>query len=366
MTKEMTVQSSMPGAAGLVTGGVDTHKDIHVAAALDQRGALLGTETFPATAGGYVDLAGWLVSFGPLDRVGVEGTSSWGAGLARYLASVDVTLVEVNRPNRQRRRVAGKSDEADAIAAARATQAGEATAIPKRTDGPVESIRVLRTTRSGAIRARTQAANQIHSLVDTCDETLRAELRGRPVKNLVTRLLEIDLDGDLADPRTAATRALVSLAHRWRNLNNEINQLSQALDQVIADHAPPELLAEFGIGTDVAAALVIAAGDNPHRIETDAGYAALCGTSPVDASSGRQQRHRLNRGGDRQANNALWRIVMVRIRHHHPATMAYIERRTTEGKTQREIFRCLKRYLARRIWRILTAPPNTTTLETAP
>ena len=349
--------SSMPGPAVVVTGGVDTHKDLHVAAALDQRGVLLGSESFPATSEGYDQLLAWLASFGPIDRVGIEGTGSWGASLTRFLTSMDITLIEVNRPNRQRRRHAGgKSDHGDAIAAARAVQAGEATAVPKRTDGPVEAIRVLRTTRSGAMRARTQVANQMHSLVDTCDEHLRAELRGLSIKHLVARVADLDCSGDTTNPRSAAIVALVAMTNRWTYLDDEVRALSGHLDRLVADYVPPELIAEFGVGTDVAAALTIAAGDNPDRIDTEAGYAALCGASPIDASSGRQQRHRLNRGGDRQANNALWRIVIVRIRFRHPETIAYIERRTAEGKTRREIIRCLKRYLARRIWRILTTP----------
>jgi transposase len=360
------VGSSMPAPAVVVTGGVDTHKDMHVAAALDQRGVLLGSESFPATSDGYTQLLEWLTSFGPIDRVGIEGTGSWGAGLTRFLTSMQITLIEVNRPNRQRRRQAGgKSDHADAVAAARAVQAGEATAVPKRADGPVEAIRMLRTTRSGAMRARTQVANQMHSLVDTCDETLRAELRGLAIKHLVARVVDLDCSGDTADPRSAATVALVAMANRWIHLDDEVHALSDHLDRLVTDHVPPELLAEFGVGTDVAAAIIIAAGDNPDRIGTEAGYAALCGASPVDASSGRQQRHRLNRGGDRQANNALWRIVIVRIRFRHSETIAYIERRTAEGKTRREIIRCLKRYLARRIWRILTAPQTTQTHQLA-
>jgi transposase len=332
--------------------GVDTHKDVHVAAAFDQLGRLFGTAAFATTSAGYDALLAWASGFGPVVRAGVEGAGSWGAGLARHLRARDVEVLEVNRPNRQRRRQRGTSDTADAIAAGRAVLAGDATAIAKAGDGPVEALRLLRIARRSADRARTQAANQLRAVIDTAPDTLRNELRDLTLNELVHRCARLRPDRLSAQPHTAAKLVLRSLAQRFIALDQERDALDEHLDTVVHVAAPPELLAEQGIGTQTATALLIAAGDNPHRLRSDGSYAALCGSSPVDASSGKQQRHRLNRGGDRQANNALWRIVMVRLRWD-PVTRAYLERRVKEGKTKREAIRCLKRYLARRIWRIL-------------
>jgi transposase len=335
-----------------VTLGVDTHKDTHVAAAFDPLGRMLGTSAFAANEAGYDELFEWASDFGPVVAAGVEGTSSWGAGLARSLAEVGVEIIEVNRPNRQRRRANGKSDPADAIAAGRAVLAGEATAIAKAGTGPVEGLRMLRCARRSADKARTQAANQIHSILDTAPETLRAELRDLPLRQIVARAACFRPNASLTDPLTAAKIALRSLARRFRDLDDERSTLDRHIAELVAIAAPDELLEEYGVGPHTATALLIAAGDNPERLHSEASFAALCGASPVDASSGRQQRHRLNRGGDRQANHALWRIVMVRLAHD-PTTRAYLERRIKDGKTKREAIRCLKRYVARDIARIL-------------
>jgi transposase len=335
-----------------ITLGVDTHKDTHVAAAFDSLGRLLDTAAFPANGSGYDELFEWASRFGPVVVAGVEGTNSWGAGLARLLAEVGVEIIEVNRPNRQRRRADGKSDPADAIAAGRAVLAGDATAIAKTGTGPVEGLRILRCARRSADKARTQAANQIHSLLDTAPEALRVQLRDLPLRQIVARAARLRPTGSLADPLTATKIALRSLARRFQDLDDERSTLDQQIAELVELAAPAELLDQYGVGPHTAAALLIAAGDNPERLHSEASFAALCGSSPVDASSGRQQRHRLNRGGDRQANHALWRIVMVRLAHD-PTTRAYLERRIKDGKTKREAIRCLKRYVARDIARIL-------------
>ena len=335
-----------------ITLGVDTHKDIHVAAAFDSLGRLLGTGAFAADGIGYDGLFDWASAFGPVVAAGVEGTGSWGAGLARSLVEAGVEVIEVNRPNRQRRRLNGKSDPADAIAAGRAVLAGDATATAKAGTGAVEGLRMLCCARRSANKARTQAANQIHSLLDTAPEALRAELRDLPLRQIVARAARMRPNGSLADPLTTAKIALRSLARRFQDLDDERSALDQHIAELVELAAPGELLDQYGVGPHTAAALMIAAGDNPDRLHSEASFAALCGTSPVDASSGRQQRHRLNRGGDRQANHALWRIVMVRLAHD-PTTRAYLERRIKDGKTKREAIRCLKRHVARDIARTL-------------
>lgn len=339
-----------------IIGGVDTHKDVHVAAALDHLGRLLGTAEFAATPVGYRRLIAWLTGFGTVVRIGVEGTGAWGAGLNRFLHEAGVAVIEVDRPNRQRRRRRGKSDPTDAEAAARAVLAGDVTGVPKTQDGRVEGIRALRVTHRSAERARTQATNQLRSLLDTAPAPLREQLRTLSLRQLVQRTARYRPGADLGDPTVATKAALRSLARRWLTLTHEIVDLERQLERLVRAAAPPELLAEFGVGPDVAGALLVAAGDNPERLKTEASFAALCGASPLDASSGRQRRHRLNRGGNREANSALWRIVMVRLRWDHAATRAYVDRRLAEGKTRRETIRCLKRFLARRVWRLLTQP----------
>jgi transposase len=209
-----------------ITGGVDTHKDTHTAAALDALGRTLGLATFPATASGYEILLDWLRSFGVLDRVGVEGTGSYGAGLTRYLRSQRVDVVEVNRPSRQTRRRNGKSDPVDAEAAARATLAGEAIGLPKSQDGAVEVIRILRLQRKSAIHARTQAANQLHALVSTAPEPLRKELRELSLAALLARVRKGRAPKP-TDAQSATQRVLRGLAERWQSLDGEITQLDR-------------------------------------------------------------------------------------------------------------------------------------------
>ena len=336
-----------------VTGGVDTHADVHVAAVVDQVGRVLGTESFPATGTGYRVALTWMSSWGELAKVGVEGTGSYGAGLARYLAACRVVVVEVIRPNRQARRQRGKSDAADAVAAALAALNGEASGVPKSRDGAVESIRMLRVARAGAVKACTQAGNQLRDLILTAPEQVRQQLAGLPRPQQVETAARFR-PGDLTRPSEGAKAALASVARRHQALTADIARLDDALDDLTRRAAPPRLLAANGVATQVASTLVVTTGDNPGRVRREASFAALCGASPVDASSGKQIRHRLNRGGDRQANAALWRIVITRMAHD-PRTQAYVTRRTSEGKTKKEIIRCLKRYVAREVYKILAA-----------
>jgi transposase len=344
----------MAKTAGPVTGGVDTHADVHVAAVVDRVGRVLGTESFPAGADGYAGLLAWMRRHGQLARVGVEGTGSYGAGLARYLAAQDVPVLEVMRPDRQRRRRRGKSDAVDAVPAAVAALNGEDCGTPKSGDGAAESIRALRVARSGAMKARTQAGNQLRDLVTTAPEPLRAQLAPLSTPRRV-RTAAAFTCGDAADPAEGAKAAMASIARRWLDLDAEISQLEATLAELVTRAASPEYLALAGVGHLSAAALIAAAGDNPGRIRTEAAFAALCGVSPVDCSSGKQERHRLNRGGDRQANSALWWIAVTRLRCD-PATQEYYARRTAAGKTRKEIIRELKRYAAREAYRKLIRP----------
>lgn len=337
-----------------VTGGVDTHSDNHVAAVVDSAGRILGTETFPADVAGYRRLLAWMRRYGQLERVGVEGTGAYGAGLARHLSSESVDVVEVNRPNRQTRRRRGKSDTTDAEAAARAALNGEANGRPKAADGRVEAMRALRVARRSALKARTQAANQIRDLIVTAPDELRTRLRSVGTDARV-EICAGFRPGAATDPGEATKRSLRCLARRHRELSAEIAELDEAITALCTE-VNPALLGARGVGTDVASALLVAAGDNPERLRSEASFAALCGSSPVEASSGKITRHRLNRGGNREANNALWRIVMVRLTCD-ATTQAYASRRRSQGKTDREILRCLKRYVAREIYRLITAPP---------
>lgn len=337
-----------------VAGGVDTHLDTHTAAVIDLVGRVLGTEQFPTTTAGYAALLAWLRGFGRVCRVGVEGTGAYGAGLARRLRAEGVTVIEVDRPNRKTRRFQGKSDPIDAIAAAKAALAGERTGIPKQRDGRVEALRNLRIARRSAIAHRADTQRQIKTLVVTAPDDLRARLRALSVKELIAACVNLRPDrADAATPATAAKIALRSLARRHQQLTTEIADLDELLEPLVAA-INPELLAVNGVGADVAGQLLVTAGENHNRLASEAGFAMLCGAAPIPASSGKTTRHRLNRGGDRQANAALYRVVLVRLRWD-PRTRAYAERRTKEGMTKKEIIRCLKRYVARELYQIITS-----------
>jgi transposase len=338
-------------AARGVTGGVDTHLDVHVAAALDPLGGLLGSRSFETSPAGFRELLGWLESFGAVSRVGVEGTGAYGAGLARFLRRAGVEVLEVDRPNRAVRRRGGKSDPLDAIEAARAVLSGRAQGQAKTRDGAVEAIRVLLVAKRSARQARGKAIMQMRHLGFTAPDQLRCQLKGLSVSALVTEGTKLG-SGPACDPVTAATKAsLCSLAERARTLESEIAVLDDRIGPLVRATAP-DLLGLFGVGPDTAAALLVAAGDNPQRLRSEAAWAHLCGVAPIQASSGKVTRHRLDRGGNRHANAALFRIVLVRMAHD-PDTKAYVERRTKEGRSKLEVIRILKRYVAREVYRHL-------------
>ena len=335
-----------------VVGGVDTHADVHVAAAIDSNGGVLGVESFSTDSAGYEALTEWLVGFGLVMRVGVEGTGSYGVGLQRYLHREGVEVVEVDRPNRQARRRLGKSDPVDAVSAARAALSGTATVTPKRRDGPVEQMRVLLIARRSARRQRNQTLNQLRQVVITGPDEIRARYKDRAKAGLVSEAARMRPRKG-SDPVTYTTYVVIrGLARRIQDLNDDMRSIDDALKELI-DATAPSLLACFGIGVDTAATLLVTAGDNPDRLHTERSWAHLCGVTPVATGSGKTSgRVRLNHGGDRQANAALYRIVLTRM-SSDPETRNYVRRRRAEGLSTREIMRCLKRYVARQTFKHL-------------
>ena len=348
MTSDIMTQPAIDG----IVIGVDTHRDTHTAVALGPLGGWLGSTVVPTTPAGYRDLVRWAEALGPVRAFGIEGSGSWGAGLARQVRAAGHAVLEVDRPDRSARRRRGKSDPIDAELAARQVLAGTVTTLPKRSDGIVESLRLLTLTKRSADKARTAALVQLRSVLVTAPADIREDLRDLGPVALVKRCAALR-PGSGSDPRWATRQVLRTLARRILALDAELADAVAALDRLTLE-ANPVLRAVFGVGPDTAAALLVAVGDNPDRIGSEAAFAALCGVSPVPASSGLRTRHRLNRGGDRQANRALFRIVLTRLRYHAP-TKAYLERRTREGKGKgkKEIIRCLKRYVARELHPIL-------------
>jgi transposase len=320
-------------------------------AALDERGAELGVEVFPTTPAGYRRALRWLRHLGELDRVGVEGTGSYGAGLTSHLQSEGIEVVEINCPDRQRRRSHGKSDPVDALAAARAVLGGEAKTESKTRVGNVEAIRALRIADRSARHNRNMAINQMRALLLTGPEHLREQFRGTTVWRMVRGAARLR-PGDPTSPAGATKYALRLLGRRVLELEAELADLKAILKPLVAATAPG-LVGRHGVGTDTAGALLVAAGDNPERLRDERSFAHYCGASPIDASSGLVVRKRLNRGGNRSANEALWRIDMVRL-VSDPRTRHYMERRTKEGKSKRETIRCLKRYVAREVYPFLS------------
>lgn len=332
--------------------GVDAHLDTHVGAVISETGKLLGTLSVSADTAGYLKLLTWANSHGHLRRAGVEGTGTYGAGLARVLRDHEVEVLEVNRPDRAMRRSRGKSDPTDAENAALAVLSGRATAIPKEQSGAAEALRAVSVARRSAVKAKTQAINQLRSLLVSAPQDIRERLLKTKTAECVTICARLRSLGGTPVLQTLAAM-LRLLAKRWLALAEELNTLDAMLDQLTRQHAG-RLRERFGVGPQTAAVLVSVAGDNPERLKNEAALAALCGTSPLQASSGKTVRHRLNRGGDRSANNALWTIAMVRMRSD-PRTRAYVERRTREGMSNKEIHRCLKRYIVRELYPLILA-----------
>jgi transposase len=330
--------------------GVDTHKDTHTGSAFDRLGRPLGRLQIPATSRGYRELLEWAESLGE-PAFAIEGTACYGAGLTRLLTAAGWAVHEVERPQRGERR-AGKSDPLDADRAAARLLAGAGLAQP-RGGGERESLRALLVERRSARQARTVALNQLHGLIVTAPAPLRERLAGQHGQQLLSACRR------LRRPSEPAGQPLVDvlrrLAGRIEQLEHELRLLATTLEQIVRRLAP-ELLAEHGVGPFCAAQLLVSAGQ-PQRLKSDASFARLAGVSPLPASSGKTIRHRLNRGGDRQLNYALHVIALHRLRHHDE-TRAYQQRLLDRGKTHREATRCIKRALARRLYRLLIANPN--------
>jgi transposase len=341
---------------------------------IDPLGRQLGQATFETTIAGFKALLAWANDVGPITLAGVEGTGAYGAGLARFLTAEGVTVVEVDRPDRKTRRDQGKSDPIDAYAAARAAASGRASGTPKSRTGDVEAVRVLRVARTGAVRARARALTQLKSLIVTAPDALRAQLAGLNGAKLVTTCARLrpargaaptpspfakrpPRPGRLVDPSAATKRSLASIAQRVLQLDVEIAELDDDLEALLTPLAPT-LLELMGVGLDVAGQLLVTFGDNAERIASEAAFAHLCGVAPIPANSGKNQNNfRLNRGGDRAANAALYRIVLCRLRYDE-RTRAYVERRTKQGKSKQHIIRCLKRYIAREVYNAIQADLN--------
>ncbi len=328
---------------------------MHVAAAPGPIGGLLGAGQFPATAAGYARLLSWLGGFGTVCLAGIEGTGSYGAGLARHVTAAGIGVVEVDRSGRQDRRRQGKSDPLDAVSAARAAQSGRAAGAPKGRDGSVEAIRALMAAKRTARAQRTQTINQARALVLTGPDDIRARFARHSTVALAAALAsQRPRPGDVAGYATRV--ALRELGRRAQFPGSQLERPGELIAPLVAARAPG-LLAVYGAGPNTAALLLVAAGDHPGRLRSEAAWAHLCAAAPIPASSGKTVRHRLNPGGGRQANHALWRIVFTRL-GSHPATRAYAGRRTAEGKPEAEIIRCLKRYLAREVYPHLRAPAD--------
>lgn len=339
--------------------GVDTHKDQHVAVAIDGLGGRLGELEVEATNEGYAELLTWAEGLGKIHAFGVEGCGSYGLGLARFLRRHGHPPVEVSRPPRKgERRMSGKSDAIDAEHAARQVLAGDHLVTPKLADGQVEAPRLVKIARDTAVKAHSAAMITLKAVLVTASAKLRAELEPLTDYRLVQARAALDTSARIDDPEAAMRHALRTLAQRWLGLHEEIKAHSRHL-KVLTKTAAPQMLNSHGVGIDTAAQMLITAGDNAERVHSEAAFAKLCGASPIPAGSGKTNgRHRLNRGGDRRANAALYRVVIVRMRWH-PPTIKYVERRTAEGLSKKEIIRCLKRYVARELYQLLPPPGPT-------
>lgn len=347
-----------------VIAGIDTHADTHHVAVIDEHGKPLADREFLAVGSGYRKIVEFITGYGTVTAVGVEGTGSYGAEIARTLRGEGLAVLEVNRPNRAARRLKGKSDPLDAYQAAQSVLDGRATSVPKAKDGPVECLRILRAGRTSAVKARTAAINQIKGLLVSAPDKLRAKYRGLRTPALIAALQRARPSGDIADPEYVCLLTLKALAARCQSLSAEIAAADAALQEILDTYAP--MLCDLpGVGTEVASQILVTVGDNPDRLANEAQFASLVGVAPIPASSGKTTRHRLSRGGDRNANHALHQVVLIRMASCR-RTKDYVAKRTAEGKSKREIMRCLKRYAAREIYRQITNPqaaPNNSDLR---
>ncbi|HEY0508561.1 MAG TPA: IS110 family transposase [Blastococcus sp.] len=332
--------------------GVDTHQLTHHVAVIDTARNRIADREFPATTAGYRELVGYVSSLGRVRAYGVESTGSYGAGLTRHLLSAGVEVYEVNRPEKSTRAKAGKSDPIDAYSAAEQVLAGRASGRPKIKTGIIEALRTVKIPRDSAVKERARAYSQIRDLATTAPAAIHEALIGRTARQRVTIAAAYRPDpARLEDPTQAIKHALRALARRVQALDAEIAEADKIIT-ALTKQAVPTLLAMTQVGPQTAAQLVITAGQNIERMRSEAAFAKLTGVAPLPASSGKTSRHRLNPGGDRQANSALYMVVVGRMRNH-PETLAYVHRRRAQGLSNPEIIRCLKRHLARSVYRAL-------------
>jgi transposase len=337
--------------------GVDTHKHTHSAAMVSSAtGRVLEDLTIAADPDGYQALLDLAVQHSGPRLWAIEGAGSYGAGLAVHLVAAGEEVAEIERPNRPGRRHGAKSDPIDAARAAREALSADHLA-ELRSRGARQSLSVLLAARRSAVDASKVAQLQIHNLVIAAPEALRARFRDcRSTRKLTTIAARLRLQPSWDHETRTTTQALRSLARRAQALTAEAKVHEAAMRRIIESWRP-DLLDQIGVGTIVAATL-LCAWSHPGRVRSDAAFASLAGVAPIPASSGQTNRHRLNRSGDRQLNKALHTIVLTRLAHD-PETRAYAERRRAEGKTRREIIRCLKRAVARRIYKQLENQPLT-------
>jgi len=346
----MSHGSTLTSSPSPIIIGVDTHKYVHVAVAIDLLGTRVASSSASADRAGYAELVAWARRLGTIAAFGIEGTGSYGVGLASFVRRQALRVVEVSHCDRRKRRNNGKSDTLDAETAARSVLAGIATAIPKAADGAAEMVRQIKVARDTAVKARSTAIITLKALIVNAPGEIREALEPLTDRKLIDRCARL-LPGAIDDTTASTKHAVRALATRWLALSTEIASHDEALD-AITQTAAPTLRAAFGIGPDSAAEMMIVAGDNPARVRSEAAFAKLCGACPIPASSGVTHRHRLFRGGHRQANAALYRIVTVRMRWHQP-TIEYVTRRTAQGLSKKDIIRCLKRFVAREIYHSL-------------
>lgn len=350
------MKSPLPVSARVVVG-VDTHKHLHVAAAIDEVAGVLETVTVANDSAGSAQLVTWAEGFGKVVAFGIEGTGSYGSAVASYVRRHGHKVVEVSRPDRRLRRLHGKSDTLDAENAARAVLSGVATAVPKTADGTVEMIRQLKVAHDTAVKNRSATMITLKAMLVHASDSLKTETAGKTPRMLARHLAALRPRA-MDTPDDSNRHVLRSLARRWQALNEETTELGAMIEQLVTTKAP-HLLNEFGIGVDTAAEILIVAGDNPERIRSEAAFAKLAGISPVPTGSGMTSgKHRINHGGHRQLNAAIYRTVIVRMQHHEP-TKAYVARRITEGKSKRDIIRCLKRYVIREVYQLIKTNPKT-------
>lgn len=333
--------------------GIDTHLDtIHLAAITDA-GQLLSDAEFRTDPTGYWASICWARSFGDVVSVGVEGTASYGSGVTQALQANNIHVVEVNQPDRSARRRQGKSDPLDAYSAARAVLAGHGLAVPK--DLHTGALKALLIARRGAVKARTAAINQIKDLLITAPADLRERYRRYTTNLRLVEALARCRPSAYEDPTAMAVLiAAKALAQRIEFLEHQADELTTEID-TLTTALNPALRAAYGVGPDTAAQLIITAGTNSHRLRSEAAFAMLAGTAPIPASSGKTNRHRLSRAGDRAANNALHHIALVRW-SHDTRTRDYVARQLAAGRSKKDILRLLKRAIAREMFKHLTAP----------